>query len=332
VYKADAEIPNEPFTYVGHAGGRGPTKIAEKSVWVLCWLSERSLAIVDTADNGSQTLVVQDMHTGRRRTLLRNVSPMGCTADGRRIFLGSRRGVDLYDVASGSHRTLFLLPPLPATDRYEEVHISPDRRYVSYMVERARTADDRNALRFSSYDIFLMDRSTRQAKLIHRAKVRGGIGAGYALWRPTSDGLLLSITRPRPNCTAKQVGQGTCQQLWDLALVDAETASLTTVVSGLEDVPDSFWSPDGTTLAYSAGEGVFVVGTDGSARKLPGTTGYRLFGRSPDGRYLGLTRQSPFWINGKETKREIAVLELATGKVRTVFKTRAEWLAPTWWR
>jgi len=337
VYRADTEIPRELFSYVGHTDGRKATKLADKEVFVLCWLSERSLATNDPVDEGFDVLS-RDLRTGRTKTLVRNTSPIGCSADGSSILLQSLRGgsegpLELFDVRSGNRRRLFT-QSLPSNSAFGDKTLSPDGRYVAYTIQHSLTMDDRANGRVTSYDVYVLDAATREPKLVHSAKTEL-VGGAYPLWSPTSERLLLSISRPRAKpCTADELSRASgseCQR-WDLAFVDAQSGAVTRVASLLRDVPDVFWAPDGERLAYTIGNGVFIVDTSGKPRKLPKTAGYRLFGWSPDGRYLGLTRGSPFWINGKETRREIAVLELATGKVRTVFETKAEWLAPTWWR
>ena len=338
VYRADTEIPKELFSYVGHTDGRKATKLAEKEVFVLCWLTEQSLATYDYADdNEGFNLSSRDLRTGRTKTLVRKTSPIGCSADGHSILLqrslgGGEGPLELFDVRSGKRRRL--TRPLPSNSAFGDPALSPDGRYVAYSIQHFLTPEDRTSGRVTSYDVNVLDLSTREPRLVHSAKTQL-VGAAYPLWSPTSERLLLSISRPRAKpCTADELSRASgseCQR-WDLAFVDAKNGTLEQVVSLLRDVPDVYWSPDGQSLAYTANNRIFVASPDGRTRSMPDTKGYRLFGWSPDGRYLGLVRQSPFWINGKSTPREVAVLELATGKVRTVVKTRAEWLEPRWWR
>jgi WD40-like Beta Propeller Repeat len=142
---------------------------------------------------------------------------------------------------------------------------------------------------------------------------------------------VLSISRPRPGrpCTPKQVerdeAKGHCQ-FWDLVLVDARRATLHRIVSVADHLAGPEWSPDGRTVAYSTGKDISLASANGTTRRLRRTAGYTLsyFGWSPDGRHLGLVRlgnvgnpKTGLWTG---VPVEIALLDIATGKVRTLMK------------
>ena len=345
---SDREIPNEAFVYVARATGGTPKKISdetlnERYLDVACWPSETSLLLTyqrRRPAQGPEAVVLHDVRSGKKRVLVRNAWVRSlCTADGRLVLVSTgvdysktppagKERVELLDLRTGKRRLVLGRPDHGG--EISDTSLSPDGTRVAYVLELDPEPDgDARA-----YSVHVKELATGRTVQVMRAKTQG-IGAAYPTWSPAGDRVLLAISRPPPGgpCTEKEASDGsTVCQFWDLALVDAESGAPKRIASLLQDSPDTSWSPNGQTLAYSAGTGVFVVRMDGTTRKLPRTTGYRLFGWSPDGRYLGLVRQSPFWTSGKSTRRAIAVLELATGKMRTVFETQAEWLAPTWWR
>ena len=341
-YWSDREIPNEPFLYVARADGGSPRKVTEEKADVVCWPFERSLLLqFGSGSPKPGPLLTKDVVTGRERVVLKQGEVHYCAAESHLVLV--RVGVDyaknprdgggtfeILDLHTGKRSRL--LGPPPAGGGYNEVVISPDGKRVAYTLGQNPEPDGD----FRFYSVHLMELATGKTVQVMQAKTQG-IGAAYFSWSPSSDRLLLEISRPRPGrpCTAAELtkyeGTGRCQ-FWDLALVDAERGTLEPIASALPDLPNDFWAPDGASFAYTRGKAVHVVPIGGKARRFPGTAGYELFGWSPDGRYVGLLRQNKFWNSGRSSVREIAVLDVASGNVRTVVKTKADFFEARWWR
>jgi Tol biopolymer transport system component len=85
----------------------------------------------------------------------------------------------------------------------------------------------------------------------------------------------------------------------DLLIVDVDTGSVTTVVSGSLDLGDVALSPDGTTFAFRSRRGdggAFLMGIDGSnVRPVVTTTTKGPISWAPDGRHLILA-QPDGWL------------------------------------
>lgn len=334
VYSSDEEIPNEPFTYVRLAGGK-KTKIAEKYREVVCWISMRSLLLGDDPP----ALSVYDLATGRETTLLEHAYG-ACTSD--RHFavvvtgfgtVGGVAALELMNLRTHKRRRLVAEPP--GAD-FNDWAVSADGRHLAYTIEHVVGPPEHRRLA-GTYEVYLVDLATGKTTRVLR--VRRSLVGVYSEWAPTSDRLLLRISHKWP-CTKEKLkpsDNGRCQS-WTFAFVEVRSGKLRTIASTPKALNDPVWSPDGRQLAYSTGRGVSLVRVDGATRRLPLAAGYILdFGWSPDGRYLGLARsgnvgnpKTGLWTG---VPVEIALLDVATGKVRTLMNApKGVWLEPKWWR
>ncbi len=97
------------------------------------------------------------------------------------------------------------------------------------------------------------------------------------------------------------------------------------------------WAPNEDSFAYATGEAVYLVSADGEVRQLATATEgdcvfcLSSFGWSPDGRYIGLFRETSY---SESLQLIVAVLDTTTGEVRTIFEEQGDFVFiwPQWWR
>ena len=136
---------------------------------------------------------------------------------------------------------------------------------------------------------------TANPDLSHQVQVTSGYGAGFPAWSPDGTRIAFSSGRCDPD---PEDGV----EIQDIFTIRADGSDLRKITPSVGDTEKPTWSPDGRWLAFStdagnypAGQGIYVIPSDGSAPmrmvtpKPEGTFWSELARFSPDGRKLLFT-------------------------------------------
>ncbi len=363
VYSSDEEIPNEPFIYVAKADGSDPKKVTEqptdvygpRPVWCL---SEDSLIRV-VRSGIPQTLILHDLDSGQETTLLTDVHHWVGSPDGRRIAFVT--GFDYsYDGSSppAGNESLEVLDldtgerhPLAAPQSgisYFDFQWSPDGERVAYLVGPEEFRYSASVTDSTDFDIYVRGVSGGEAKLVYRVEGADAANQPKFTWSPSGDWLLVLVERvkrvgnpawvERGECTEEDEHAGSCgfESEFDMILVNVASGEARQLVSA-EALYFAEWAPKEDSFAYATGDAVYLASADGEVRQLATATEadclscLSSFGWSPDGRYIGLVRETSY---SASLQPIIAVLDTTTGEVRTIFERQGDliFIWPQWWR
>jgi WD40-like Beta Propeller Repeat len=162
--------------------------------------------------------------------------------------VGDDRDLGVLRLTSGVVATL----PIPGPRSKERPAMSPDGARIVFVCKWDTTTD----LCIVNAD------GTGLARLTNDAEVDGD-----PAWSP--NGTTIAFTRYPAGRTDDASA--------DLVLMNLTTGRTTTLTKGLE----AAWSPDGSRLVFSGGDGLFVIGADGANRKRLTTGAHRAPGWRP---------------------------------------------------
>ncbi len=347
VYSSDEEVPNELFLYVAKPDGSDATKVTEQPAELVWCLSEESL--IRVGRNGiAQTLILHDLGSGQETTLLTDVVNWSASPDGRRIAFVT--GTDLtYDGSSppAGNESLEVVDPDTGERRplagpqsgssYFDFQWSPDGERIAYLVGPEEFRYGASIADSSDFDIFVRDVSGDEATLVYRVEGANALNQPKFKWSPSGDWLLVIVERPQGPCTEEEQHEDVCKQEFELILVNVETGEARQVVSSNKALYFPEWAPNDDSFAYATGEAAYLESVNGAVRELATATAgecpfcLSAFGWSPDGRYIGLVRETSY---SASLQPIIAVLDTTTGDVRTIFEQQGDliFIWPQWWR
>lgn len=262
------------------------------------WSPDRS-RIAFTADGAGAgiDLFVFDLESGSARRLADGLRPYGgpvWSPDGDRIAFaaagidgplsgGAEAGIRVVDVATGgvtdvsAGRVQNALYPSWSPDGERLAFVSREDEGGGYAVAPAAGPLDRDDPSISpTGELYVVDLASGRLDNLSRGRVAH---PWRATWSPTGEGILVFTREP---------GMSYDRDHARLALVDATTGTIADVPTAGERITTPVWSPDGTRIAYAAGEhDVVVRAIGGGVRRVTLDSSIsRFLAWSPDGRSL----------------------------------------------